>query len=214
MTKQPSQDGFAHIGLVLLGLLVIVAISSTGWYIVSKNNGAALLPASDQSSITNKESVNQSDDQEKTEPYGSLKDGYLTIKEWGVKMKADSDLEDVSYNYLKKDNIGTERIELNSELQAKMGCPVGTHAVWSIYRSTPDELSFNAADNGTTTLEDSSYVADIVKEPGGKIKLMQGHYFIYNYPQDACSEDPVISARGSAVDDKYKQLFDSLETIQ
>lgn len=90
-----NQKGFAHLGLVLAVIIVIVAIGGVGYYVLSSrktsNSSPEVAVKTDQKIKTTEK------DKQNYDAEGTARDGVLKIPELGIQLKLDPKVLDATY---------------------------------------------------------------------------------------------------------------------
>ncbi len=152
--KNNRQQGFGAIAIVAL-LAIVIAAGLVVWRVLDTNSSA--------NSQTNNTSTQQPAQQSETDP----NEGYVVIKEWGVRFKPVSGLTGVTYFRPSGTADSLQRYDFSTQplIDKELNC--ATQGVGSIQRSsTPLEL----------------YEVSL-----GEIT---GYHYYYRGSQAACSDDP------------------------
>lgn len=165
MKLKNSQNGFGVVGVLVL-IIVLLVVGGAGYFVWQKND--------------TKTSTTTSTD---TQTTVQAQEGYLTITEWGVKMKTDTTLGAVTYT-----EGSANSITLTSDLQKTLpaSCSFGTESPWGLTRTaasvaTADEKAY------------LTYVGD--------------YYYKRTYPQQGCEDSQEIMTK---IENGFKTMFESI----
>lgn len=178
--KEHNQNGFGLVPAFLI-LIIVGLIGFTGWYVLnSKNQTDKTL--SEASSSASAASASQK---------------YLVIKEWGVKVKIDSSLGQLSYT------IGGNNYNLHFKSDLEKKLPSSTSDCITIAGSE----GIGRESSGMLTYPDGSHMTDEVAASIPALKHIGNYFYRRIYPQTSCES---IRQLVTQIDTAYRNVFDSL----
>lgn len=211
--KQKTQSGFAHVGLVLLLVIVLGVVGGGGFYIWHKNHEKKNTNTSQSTSktakVTNyaeclkaKGSIVQDsypaicvtkDKQSFTQP---IEQKYLTIKEWGVKIPLAESVTDTDYR------IDLEPIYAFMSPKSLLETDCNLEVGGSGYYVRFTEKSMD----GETK---HSYISEYPDAT-----MLGGYYYGYgvNPAEEKCSSDPAVQAQADAARAIYKAALKNIQS--
>jgi hypothetical protein len=158
-----DQKGFAVLETILI-LVVVAIIGGAGYYVWHTRQLANDAYSKTTPALTHSASANSTSKK-------SDKD-FLVIKEWGVKLPLNPNIEDAYYRYDSRDN-GYVYLSLLS-LKNIDDCAVDKTAIGAITRYDSDDVNPISGEKYTAEYRDT--------EPVGR------YYFLYGTAQATCSE--------------------------
>ena len=181
-TLYKNHKGFAHVGLLLLFVVVIAAVGGVGYYVMSRNNKDNLTEASSTQNISSQQNSAQTTQHSVANS--------IEIKEWGVKVTAPSTLTGVTYK------IEGDRTVFTSDQQKQLDCDEVQNA-WGVNRKKA----------GALLSPDGSHYSDADADKNPSYIHIGGYYYLRSYPQMGCESQ---SDKAQTIDEAYSTLFKSL----
>ncbi|OGL30349.1 hypothetical protein A3D14_03715 [Candidatus Saccharibacteria bacterium RIFCSPHIGHO2_02_FULL_47_12] len=176
-----NNHGFAHIGLILLALVVIVTICGVGYYVATKKDKTNTNPTISTSQSSTQNTANSSENK------------YLVIKEWGIKVQQPTALTAISYKI--ENNI----LVFSSDQQKQLGCDEVRDS-WGIVREHA----------GSLIDADGTKISDQEADEMPSYIHIANYYYSRAYPQTGCEkESDKMSMIDDAYTSLFKTLTSS-----
>lgn len=203
-----NEKGFA----VLEGLLIVVIvvlIGFVGWYVLKVKGNTNKTPSTSTGSNTGTKIA-----QPLVETSGPNK-GYLVVKEWGIRIKPDTNLPSVSYTYTKGDDQTYSRIMFHIVPVDESTCngakESDTFSSWGIGRYSSDATYYPEGGTKADAVPIKEGMQDFIKQ--NTAKEIGTYYYIFHYPQLGCSTEAPAGI-GQKLNDTALQMFHSIEPSQ
>lgn len=227
--KLLSQNGFAHMGLVLLIVVVLGTVGGGGYYIWHKNQDKKKSSNTSQSQnktakITTYEECTKAEGSKIQESYPAtcvtkdnqrftqpVEQKYLTIKEWGIKMQLSSAIANATYHIITTNKylppsafLSTSELDSSTVCQKYYDTSDSEYLMpayqWLERYALSSKVSF---DEGQTTLT----AEQAAKRQPNIYKKLAGYVYHMNKGNGMpCSEQT------AAQSDAFSRLFDTLTT--
>lgn len=155
-----NQKGFSAV-IVLLGLLLVVAVGFTGYFVWNtqnskKDTAAEVAPATATKPETKQETPAPAKEEQK----------YLVIKEWGVKIPVSGEISDLSYIYNKSEDTVTLKTEKLSEQQKQLTGLNSVDELGGIGLLSRNNRSYNL-ELGSAIQNDGPFIGYYIGSTGG-----------------------------------------------